>query len=142
LRSGKTPYNQLTANLKIEQGTINVDDVRIEGPSLRVGLAGSASIPARELDLTGTASLLASSATGDAAPSFDLPFVVRGPWDDPELLPDIQKLMQRSESASRLLDFVKNHADPAPSAGDGCQGMRLATVDDCSPKPNIDKPKR
>jgi AsmA protein len=143
LRSGKTPYNQLAANLKIEQGTINVDDVRIEGPSLRVGLAGSASIPARELDLTGTASLLATSATGDAAPAFDLPFIVRGPWDDPLLLPDVQLLMKRSESASRLLEFVKNHADPAPAAadaGDGCQGMRLANVDDCSPKPNVDKP--
>jgi len=53
LRSGKTPYSLLAANLKIEQGTINVDDVHIEGPSLRLGLAGSASIPARELDLTG-----------------------------------------------------------------------------------------
>jgi AsmA protein len=50
LRSGKTPYNLLTANIKIEQGTINVDDVRIEGPSLRLALAGSASIPARDLD--------------------------------------------------------------------------------------------
>ncbi|HEV3373141.1 MAG TPA: AsmA family protein, partial [Xanthobacteraceae bacterium] len=85
LSSGKTPYNLLAANLKIEQGTIKVDDVHIEGPSLRLALAGSASIPARDLDLTGTASLLSTSASGaaEAAPAFELPFVVQGAWDDP-----------------------------------------------------------
>jgi AsmA protein len=124
LRSGKTPYNLLTASVKIQQGTINVDDVRIEGPALRLGLAGSASIPARDLDLTGTASLLAPAVSGaaDAAPAFELPFMVRGPWDDPLLLPDVQVLMQRSGAAAPLLKAVQDHAAPAQRpAEDECQ---------------------
>jgi AsmA protein len=132
LRSGKTPYNLLTASVKIEQGTINVDDVRIEGPALRLGLAGSASIPARDLDLTGTASLLAASVSGaaDAAPAFKLPFMVRGPWDDPLLLPDVQVLMERSGAAAPLLDSVRNRAGaPQRPADDDCQDPTRAGVD-------------
>ena len=124
LRSGKTPYNLLAANLKIEQGTINVEDVRIEGPALRLGLAGSASIPARDLDLTGSASLLATatSGTADAATAFDLPFILRGPWDDPLLLPDVQVLMKRSGAAAPLLETIRNSAARAARPADGeCQ---------------------
>jgi AsmA protein len=139
LSSGKTPYNLLAANVKIEQGTIKVDDVHIEGPSLRLALAGSASIPARELDLTGTASLLSASGSGtaEAAPAFELPFVVRGAWDDPLLLPDVQVLMKRSDAASRILDAIQNRAaSTPPPADDDCQNrMRLATVDHCAPQP-------
>jgi AsmA protein len=136
LSSGKTPYNLLMANLKIEQGTIKVDDVHIEGPSLRLALAGSASIPARELDLSGTASLLSVSASGaaEAAPAFELPFVVQGPWDDPQLLPDIKVLMKRSDAASHLLGAIQNRA-PSPSEDECRDRMRLATVDPCAPRP-------
>jgi AsmA protein len=142
LSSGKTPYGLLAANLKIEQGTINVEDVRIEGPSLRLGLAGSASIPARDLDLTGTASLLSASASGaaEAAPAFELPFMVRGPWDDPLLLPDVQVLMKRSGAATPLLETIRNRAAaPAQRPGDGeCQELASAGANDksrCAPQP-------
>jgi AsmA protein len=133
LRSGKTPYNVLAANLKIEQGTINVEDVRIEGPALRLALAGSASIPARDLDLTGTASLLATatSGTADAATAFDLPFIVRGPWDDPLLLPDVQVLMKRSGAAAPLLETIRNSAARAARPADGeCQDSGRADAAD------------
>jgi AsmA protein len=134
LRSGKTPYNTLAASVMIEQGTIKVDDVHIEGPSLRLSLAGSASIPARDLDLTGTASLLTSAASGSAEASvaaFELPFMVRGPWDDPLLLPDVQVLMRRSGAGKALLD-ARNRA----AEDDDCQDRtRLATLDRCSPQP-------
>ncbi len=73
----------LSVNLKIAQGMANVEDVRMEGSSVGLALAGSASIPARDLDLRGTASLLAMSTSGTAAPAFELPFMVQGPWDDP-----------------------------------------------------------
>ena len=56
-RTGKTPYETLLVNLRIIQGIANVEDVRMEGPSVGLALAGSASIPERELDLRGTASL-------------------------------------------------------------------------------------
>ena len=119
-RTGKTPYEMLTVNLKIVQGVANVEDVRMEGPSVGLALAGSASIPERELDLRGTASLLSISASGSnaAAPAFELPFMVQGPWDDPIILPDPESRIQRSGAAQPILDAVRNRSprDPIRSA--------------------------
>jgi AsmA protein len=106
-RSGRTPFEKLTVSIKIEEGTAQVQDVRLEGSKVRLGLSGSASIPAREFDLRGVAALAANNAA-DTPPTFELPFVVQGPWDDPIMLPDTQSLILRSPVASPLLDAVKN----------------------------------
>ncbi len=66
-RTGKTPYETLTVNLKIVQGVANVEEVRMEGSAVGMALTGSASIPARELDLRGTASLVSGAAAASAA---------------------------------------------------------------------------
>src|SRR5262249_50816862 len=58
LRSGRTPYDTLAVNLQISQGAAAVDEVKIEGPAVRLALAGTASIPERDVDLKGTASLI------------------------------------------------------------------------------------
>jgi AsmA protein len=111
-RTGKTPYETLTVNLKIIQGVANIEDVRMEGPSVGLALTGSASIPERELDLRGTASLLSIAASGAnaTAPAFELPFMVQGPWDDPIILPDPQSRIQRSGAAQPILDAVRNRS--------------------------------
>ena len=53
-----------------------------------------------------------SLPAGPAAllPSFELPFMVQGPWDDPIMLPDPEILMQRSGAAAPLLDAARNRA--------------------------------
>jgi AsmA protein len=112
LRGGRTPYDLLAIKLKVTQGNALVDNVQLEAPSIRVSLAGTASIPARELDLKGTASLLADAGSTSAdrpmEASFELPFVVQGPWDDPLAWPDPQSLIRRSGAAAPLLDAVRN----------------------------------
>ncbi len=106
-RSGKTPFEKLTVNLKIVQGTANIEDVRLEGSKLRLNVTGSASIPSREFDLRGVAALVSSGAT-DAPATFELPFFVQGPWDDPFYMFEPQALLMRSPAATPLLDAVKN----------------------------------
>jgi AsmA protein len=108
-RSGRTPYDKITVALKIAEGTITVEDVKIEGAAVTLGLAGTASIPARELDLKGTASLVTPAKTG-AAP-FELPFIVQGSWDDPIMLPDPEALIRRSGAAAPLLNAIKERRD-------------------------------
>jgi len=119
LRSGRTPYDLITVQLKIAQGVAHVQDVRVEGPAVRLQMGGSASIPNRDFDLKGTAALL-SNAGGVVTPAFELPFFVRGPWDDPLYLPDAQILINRSGAAAPLLDAVRSRlrlpsSDPAPA---------------------------
>jgi AsmA protein len=92
----------------------------MEGPAVRIALGGAASIPSRQLDLKGTASLL-SSLTGGAtagAPAFELPFIVEGPWDEPLMWWDVQSRIQRSVPAQSVLDAMRNRpaGDPIRSA--------------------------
>jgi AsmA protein len=108
-RSGSTPYDTLTVALKFADGIASAEDVRLEGPAARVTLTGTASVPNREYDMKGTASLTqgAVGAAADGA-GFDLPFVVQGPWDDPLIFPDPESLIRRSQAAGPLLDAVKD----------------------------------
>ena len=104
-RSGSTPYDSLTLAVKFADGIATAEDIRVEGPAARLTLTGTASVPAREYDLKGIASLVSAPNT---APGFDLPFVVQGPWDDPLIFPDPESLIRRSPGAAPLLDAVKD----------------------------------
>jgi AsmA protein len=104
-RSGTSPYDNLTVAVKFADGIATTEDVRIEGPTARVVLTGTASVPAREFDMKGVASL---TSNANAAPGFDLPFVVQGPWDDPLIFPDPESLIRRSPASAPLLDAVKD----------------------------------
>src|SRR6185437_5013899 len=104
-RSGSTPYDSMTIALKFAEGIATTEDVRIESPATRLTLTGTASVPAREYDLKGVASL---TAPASGAPGFELPFVVQGPWDDPLIFPDPESLIRRSPASQPLLDAVKD----------------------------------
>jgi len=104
-RSGTSPYDNLTVTVKFADGIATTEGVRIESPTARVVLNGTASVPAREFDMKGVASL---TSNANAAPGFDLPFVVQGPWDDPLIFPDPESLIRRSPASAPLLDAVKD----------------------------------
>jgi len=105
-RSGRTPFSTLNVALKFDHGIASTEDARIEGPAARLTVSGKADVPAREYDLKGVASLLSSP---DAAPAFELPFVVQGPWDDPLILPDSDALIRRSPASAPLLNAVRDN---------------------------------
>lgn len=104
-RTGRTPYDKLSVSVRIRDGAATFEEMQFEGEAIRLVLTGSASIPARDLDLRGTASLLNASNRGA---EFDLPFVIQGPWDDPLMLPDPQSLIRRSGAAAPLLDAARD----------------------------------
>jgi AsmA protein len=104
-RSGSTPYDSLTVAVRFADGIATAEDVRVEGPAARITLTGTASVPTREYDLKGVASLTSAS---NGPSSFDLPFVVQGPWDDPLVFPDPESLIRRSPASAPLLDAVKD----------------------------------
>ncbi|MFK4573334.1 AsmA protein [Bradyrhizobium ottawaense] len=71
-RNGSTPYNNLTIAVKFSDGVATAEDIRVEGPAAKITLTGTASVPTREYDMKGVASLNSTSG-------FELPFVVQGP---------------------------------------------------------------
>jgi AsmA protein len=108
-RNGRTTFEKLIVNLKIAQGNATVEEARLENPKLRITLTGAAAIPTRDLDLQGTATLF-ENGRSDAAPTLELPFAVRGSWDEPIPLFDTRVLIERSQSGGRLLP-----SPPAPA---------------------------
>ncbi len=102
-RTGRTPFDQLTLGIKIQQGEISVDDMHLSGPGVRLAVGGQVSVPTRDLDLKGTATLISNETSNE----FDLPFVVQGQWDDPIMLPDAQSLIRHSGAAAPLLESIK-----------------------------------
>src|ERR1700691_2140728 len=106
-RSGSTPYDNLTIAVKFSEGIATAQDVRLDGPTSRLTLTGTASVPSREYDLKGVASLI-SASTPNAPSDFALPFVVQGPWDDPLIFPDPESLIRRSPASAPLLEAVKD----------------------------------
>ena len=123
-RSGHTPFDKLKVALKLANGAVTVDEASIDGRSVRVALGGTASVPSREVDLKGTASLM-DSANNVA---FELPFIVYGPWEDALPLPDPASLIRRSGAAAPLLDAVRDRKtrDAVRSALDHLMGPRKA----------------
>ena len=104
-RNGNTPFDKLNVAIRIDDGIATAEDARIEGPTARLTLSGTASVPAREYDLKGVASLISANAT---EPAFQLPFVVQGPWEDPLVFPDSDSLIRRSPASAPLLDSLKD----------------------------------
>jgi AsmA protein len=123
-RSGSTPFDNLTVALKFAGGIATTDDVHMEGPNTHVTLKGTISVPTREYDLKGVASLMANGAS-----SFDLPFVVQGPWDDPLIFPEADALIKRSTVTGPLLDALKdqNTRDAVRGLLDRFTGAKAAT---------------
>ena len=57
-RQGSTPFDELAVSLKVQNGLVSVDDMHIVGPSVKLAVGGQASVPARDLDLKGVATLI------------------------------------------------------------------------------------
>ncbi len=104
-RSGQTPFDTLKIAVRFNDGIATADTIEINGPAANLALNGTASVPLREYDLKGVASLTSASA---GAKKFELPFVVQGPWDDPLIFPDPVSLIRRSPASAPLLDAVKD----------------------------------
>jgi AsmA protein len=114
LHAGRTPFDQLVVSVKIEQGIMSIADLHLNSPAARLAMSGNASIPARNLDLEGKATLISR----ETANEFELPFTVDGSWDEPRILPDASILIRRSGAAAPLLDAVKQR-----SAGDAVRNV-------------------
>lgn len=120
-RTGRTPYDKLNVAVRLHDGIAVTEDVRLDGPTVQLTLTGATSVPGREFDLKGVASLVQPAG---AARTFELPFVIQGPWDDPLILPDSESLLRRSPLSAPLMDAVRDRRarDQVKSAIDRLTG--------------------
>lgn len=130
-RTGRTPFTELNATLRINDGVATAESIRMDGPTTRLTLSGTSSLPAREYDLKGTAGLVTAA---NAPPGFELPFVIQGPWDDPLIFPDTESLLRRSPATAPLLDSRKAR-DAVRSAIERLTGGQKGTPAAGAPAP-------
>ncbi len=84
-RSGRTGFDAANFAANISNGTIQLTDANMFGPSFRATLAGSASVAERRLALSGK--LTATTGT------LHIPFDITGPVSDPVVTPDLSVLL-------------------------------------------------
>jgi AsmA protein len=142
---GRTPFDRLTAKLRIHKGKARIEQAQLESALVRVSVAGEASIAQRDLDLKGTAGLVRPAAAANAATQpFELPFLVQGSWERPFLLPDPASLIQRSGAAAPLLDAARRQATarakatPASDTSDDAQRLSGAQTAESERLPTAD----
>lgn len=138
-RSGSTPYDALTVSVKFAEGIATAEDIRVESPTARITMTGTASVPSREYDFKGVASLLSA---GNGSNGFELPFVVQGPWEDPLIFPDPESLIRRAPAAAPLLDAVKDRKtrDAVRSVLERFTGGGLRPAEQDGTPPQADAP--
>lgn len=83
-RQGKTPFDTAAINLSIANGVAMVTDAQMTGPSYQLTLAGQISLPGRNYEM----GLLLSPSNGPLR----LPFIFKGPLDNPTLELDTEAL--------------------------------------------------
>jgi AsmA protein len=104
-RRGRTPFARASGSLTIADGFARTGDIAMDGPNLTISMAGAVHLPVREFDLKGVAHL---KKTDDNSGTFDLPFLVQGPWNDPYVLPDPDARILRSQAAAPLRNRLRD----------------------------------
>ncbi len=98
----KTDFAELSGSFDIRDGIAKTDDLKMLGPLVRLSGSGEVDLLRRRLDLRIDPKLV-KSLKGQGG-RFDLkglpvPIIIRGPWDNPKIYPDIEGILKDPEKA-------------------------------------------
>ena len=122
----KTPFAVLGATFRIANGKAATDDLRLVSSAVRVSGKGTVDLPTQALDFRMEPRLVLAEASRSKPEPIDLgvPVVVRGPWGNPQIYPDVADILQNPEAAySKLRELGTGLfgmlGKPEPGAGGG-----------------------
>lgn len=90
-RSGQSTVDDASARFLINNGIAVTEDGSVTGPGYQMSLKGRILLGVQEVDING----LLQPPIG-VIPSFDLPFIIRGTWNDPVIAPSSASLVRPS----------------------------------------------
>ncbi len=103
----KTVFNTLGASFKVSKGQAQTDDLRLLGPLVSIGGAGTVDIPAQRLKFRVNPFMLAS-VEGQSGKNnllgFPVPIIIAGPWNNPSIYPDIVGVLDNPVAAYEQLN--------------------------------------
>ncbi|WP_038035817.1 AsmA family protein [Thermopetrobacter sp. TC1] len=102
----KTDFAELSAAFRIQDGIAVTDSLKLLGPLVRLKGRGEIDLLRRRLDLRIEPKIVASlkgQGGREELEGLPVPIIVRGPWDDPRIYPDIEGILRDPEGAYRRL---------------------------------------
>lgn len=106
-REANTDFNKLSASFKIANGQAQTDDLRMVGPLVSIGGAGTVDLPAQRLKFRVNPFMLASVKSQGGKNNmlgFPVPIAVSGPWDNPSIYPDVVGVLDNPVAAYQQLN--------------------------------------
>lgn len=92
-RGGRTAIESATGTFRIMDGKASTDNFTVRGTGYQVTIKGGTDVATRNLSFAGS---LSAPSADPAKPGLELPFVIRGPWSDPIVVPNPEALMRRA----------------------------------------------
>lgn len=94
LPAGRTPFETLSATLRLHAGVIEVGDGLLKGNGVTAPFSGVIDPERRELGLVATA--LSPRLAIDGRSALEINLRISGPWSAPRIVPDLVSVVRRS----------------------------------------------
>lgn len=95
----KTPFDGLSAGFTVVNGIATTNDLNFTSPVLSVSGGGIVDLPRQALNLKVSPTLTLAAAQSPDLAGLAVPVIVKGPWANPKVYPDIAGILENPEAA-------------------------------------------
>ncbi len=100
--NASTEFSTLSAGFRFTDGIGNNDDLNLVGPLVRVTGKGTVDLLRKRLNYKVAPS--AASGPGGEFTGLVVPVIVKGPWANPKIYPDVQGILENPQAALDALN--------------------------------------
>lgn len=108
--SAKTDFSLLSGTFTMQNGVARNSDLNLVGPLVRMSGSGSVDVPREYIDYDAMPRLVGTiegQGSDRETRGILIPVKIRGPWADPDIKPDLQKILENPEAAAAAVDKAK-----------------------------------
>ncbi|QIG49130.1 AsmA family protein [Nordella sp. HKS 07] len=109
----KTPFDSLRASFTLVNGIATTNDLNFTSPVLTVGGGGLVDLPRQALNLKVSPTLTLAAAQGLDLAGLAVPIIVKGPWANPKIYPDIAGILDNPQAAYDTLRKIVDEGTTA-----------------------------
>lgn len=95
----KTPFDGLSANFTVNNGIAATNSLNFVSPVMQVKGGGVIDLPRQALNLKVSPTLTVAQAQGLDLAGLSVPIIIKGPWANPKIYPDIAGILENPQAA-------------------------------------------
>ncbi|RXV67055.1 AsmA family protein [Roseovarius sp. A46] len=129
---GTTIFDAMNASFTMDKGNLFNDDLVMRLPLIRAEGEGRIGLGARDIDYLFTPVLL----EGETSQGLAIPVRIRGPWENPRIVPDLEKAIdmnlkeERKKAEERLEREVQERLNITPEEGQSLEDAAKDKLED------------